>query len=129
MFDVYGSFINLNNLHSSHSRQYSALQWRHLQICKAAFSNQVFFQGHVSWVFDNLANPMMMLPGDSRYNLALSLLKSDHGRQSYTASGLHVPMCPPLASGLRSGCARVDETIKCDTSKIRMGVLGRMEMV
>ena len=89
----------------------------------------MFFQGHVSWVFDNLANSMMMLPEDSRYNLALSLLKSDYCSQSYTASGLHVPMCPPLASGLRSGCARVDETIKCDTSKIRMGVLGRMEMV
>ena len=57
---------------------------------------------------------MRMLPGDSRYNLALSLLKSDYCRQSYTASGPHVPMCPPLASGLRSGCTRVDVTIKYD---------------
>ena len=47
-----------------------------------------------SCVFDNSANPMMMLSGDSRYNLALSLLKSDYCRQSYTASGPHVPMCP-----------------------------------
>ena len=39
--------------------------------------------------------PMRMLPGDSRYNLALSLLKSDYCRQSYTASGPHVPMCSP----------------------------------
>ena len=65
---------------------------------------------------------MRMLPGDSRYNLALSLLKSDNCRQSYTASGPHVPMCPTLASGPRSGCARVDVTIKCDTSKISGGV-------
>ena len=92
MFDVYGSFINLNILNSSHSRQYSVLQWRHLQICKAASITRFFFQGHVSWVFDNLANPMMILPGDSRYNSALSLLKSDYCRQSYTASGPHVPM-------------------------------------
>ena len=72
---------------------------------------------HVSCVFDS-ANPMMILPRDSRYNLALSLLKSDNCRQSYTASGPHVPMCPTLASGLRTGASRVNITIDYDTSKI-----------
>ena len=118
----YGSFINLNSFYGSHSWQYSALQWRHLQIWKAASITKCFFKWHVSCVFDNWANPMMMLPGDSRYNLALSLLKSDNCRQSYTASGPHVPMCPPLASGLRSGCTRVDVTIKYDISKISGGL-------
>ena len=34
--NVYGSFINLNSLHGSQSRHYSALHWRHLQNCKTA---------------------------------------------------------------------------------------------
>ena len=58
-------------------------------------SNTCLLKWHVSCVFDNSANLIMMLPRDSRYNLALSLLKSDNCRQSYTASGPHVPMCPP----------------------------------
>ena len=113
--NVYGSLINLKILHSSHSWQCSALQWRHLQICKAASITRCFFKDTCPGYLFNLANSMMMLSGDSRYNLALSLLKSDYCSQSYTASGPQVPMCPPLASGLRSGWARVDVTIKCDT--------------
>ena len=93
-----------------------------VQNCKAVSITRYLFKWHVSCVFDNSANAMMMLPRDSRYSLALSLVKSEHCRRSYTASGPHVPMCPPLASGLRSGCARVDVTIKCDTSKISGGV-------
>ena len=42
--NVYGSFINLKILHSSHSWQYSALQWRHLQICKAASITRCIFK-------------------------------------------------------------------------------------
>ena len=68
------------------------------------------------------ANAMVKFPGPSRHVLALSLLKSDHCRQSYTASGPQVPMCPTLASGPRSGCARVDVTVKYDISKISGGV-------
>ena len=93
-----------------------------VQNCKAVSITRYLFKWHVSCVFDNSANAMMMLPRDSRYNLALSLVKSEHCRRSYTASGPHVPMCPPLASGLRSGCARMNVTIKCDTSKISGGV-------
>ena len=93
--NVYGSFINSNSLHASQSRQYSALHWRHLQNCKTASITTCLLKWHVSCVFDNSANLMMMLPRDSRYNLALSLLKSDNCRQSYTASGPHMPMCPP----------------------------------
>ena len=80
--------LNQNSHHQlkyvSHSRQYSALLGRVGDTFK-----------HVSCVFDNSANTIMMLPRDSRYNLALSLLKLDNCRQSYTASGPHVPMCPP----------------------------------
>ena len=118
--NVYGSFINLKILHSSHSWQYSALQWRHLQICKAASITRCFFKDTCPGYLFNLANSMIMLSGDSRYNLALSLLKSDYCRQSYTASGPHVPMCPcahhwPVASVQGVPGARVDVTIECDT--------------
>ena len=62
--------------------------WKHLM-------DQRVLIARASWVFDNLANTMMMLPEDSRYNLALSLLTSDYCSQSYTASGPQVPMCTP----------------------------------
>ena len=66
-----------------------------VQNCKAVSITMYLFKWHVSCVFDNSANPMMMLSGDSRYNLALILLKLDYCSQSYTASGPQVPMCPP----------------------------------
>ena len=93
---------NCGHLYCTYSTKTVTVNWNMLttagntlQICKAASITKYFFKWHMFCVFDNSANPMMMLPGDSRYNLALSLLKLDYCSQSYTASGPQVPMCPP----------------------------------
>ena len=116
--NVYGSFINLNSLHASQSRQYSALHWRHLQNCKTASIAKCLLKWHMFCVFDNSANTQwcFLETVDTIWRWVCS-----NWTTLDKVTLPVVPMCPCAHHRLHGpclGCARVDVTIKCDTSKI-----------